>query len=251
MPESVQQMTDAALSAARKAPADPSARMRLFRLFVLTGQWERALAQLDAARALDSSLGLTCAVYGSSIACERFRADVFTGRRSPVILGEPLQWLASMLESLRAPDAVAAQRMRAQALEQAPASAGAIDGRRFEWIADADSRLGPVCEMFIDGKYYWVPFARINRIELGAPEDLLDLVWAGARVTFESGGEKPVQIPVRYPGAESIDDDGLRMSRRTEWRGSDESGFFGLGQREWVTDTEEHALLDVRVLQVD
>jgi type VI secretion system protein ImpE len=249
--EPVQQMIDGALASARKAPADASARMRLFRLLALTGQWDRAAAQLDAAKALDTSLAFTCAVHGLSIACERFRAEVFAGRRAPLILGEPGEWLAGMVQSLKVSDAAAAQRLRAGALERAPAKPGLIEGRRFEWIADADSRLGPVCEMFIDGKYYWVPFDRVNRLEMTPPGDMLDLVWMAAKTQFDSGGEKLVQIPVRYPGSESADDDALRTARRTEWHGSDEEGFRGLGQRAWVTDAEEFAMLDVRVLQFD
>ena len=35
----------------------------------------------------------------------------------------------------------------------------------FEWIADADDRLGPVLEAIVNGRYYWVPFERVRRIQ--------------------------------------------------------------------------------------
>ena len=38
---------------------------------------------------------------------------------------------------------------------------GSLNGQPFEWVADADSRLGPVMEAIINGRYYWVPFARL------------------------------------------------------------------------------------------
>ena len=38
-----------------------------------------------------------------------------------------------------------------------------MDGHGFEWIADADSRLGPLLEVILEGKYYWAPFCRIAR----------------------------------------------------------------------------------------
>ena len=63
-----------------------------------------------------------------------------------------------------------------------------------------------------------------------------------------NGGSKAVLVPTRYPGSESSDDDSIRTGRRTEWIGSEEAGFRGMGQREWVTDAGETALMDVRHL---
>ena len=165
-------LLDAAMAQARSAPADPSARMKLFRLFCVSGQWDRAATQADTGSNLDAELGFTTLVYKQALACEKFRADVFAGTRVPVIAGEPPQWLALMLEALRAeaggdPQARSrAAQLRGQAMEGAQAVAGTLNGQAFEWVADADPRLGPVCECFIDGKYYWVPFDRIARIEL-------------------------------------------------------------------------------------
>lgn len=239
-----------AVAAARSAPGDASTRMKLFRLFTVTGQWERAATQLETASNLDTTLGFTAMVYRQAIACERFRAEVFAGRRTPVIAGEPPRWLALMVEALRADAAGAAKALREDALAEADAKSGRIDGQPFEWIADADARLGPVCECFIDGKYYWVPFERIERIDLPQPEDVIDVVWASAEVTFTGGGAKHVLIPVRYPGSETTGDDDLMMARKTTWSGSDDTGFVGLGQRVLTTDQAEVGLLDVRVLEL-
>lgn len=250
-PPGVQAMLDAAAAQARASPADASARMKLFRLFALTGQWERAQTQLDTASNLDTSLGFTVMVYKQAIACERFRQEVFEGRRTPVIAGEPPEWLALMFEALRAGRGAASGSLRERALEAAQARGGRLDGKGFEWIADADSRLGPVCECFIDGKYYWVPFERLSRVTLPEPEDVLDVVWAAAEITFAGGGGKHALIPVRYPGSESADDDALRLARKTVWEGDDETGWRGLGQRVWATDASEVGVLDVRVLELD
>ena len=39
-------------------------------------------------------------------------------------------------------------------------------------------RLGPVCEAILNGKYYWIPFERLSRVDIEAPSDLRDLIWA-------------------------------------------------------------------------
>ena len=46
-------------------------------------------------------------------------------------------------------------------MDDAPTAAGTVNGRRFEWIADADSRLGPMLEVIINGRYGWLPMASI------------------------------------------------------------------------------------------
>lgn len=247
--QSVKTLLDEAMAAARAMPGDASVRMKLFRMFVITGQWTRAATQLDTAGSLDADLGFTAMVHGQSLACERFREEVFAGRRTPVIAGEPPQWLALMIEALHA-DAAGAAALRAQALEQAEPRRGRINDAPFDWVADADSRLGPVVECFIDGKYYWVPFDRIERIDIQAPEDVLDLAWLACEIRFSAGGSKHAMLPVRYPGSEKSDDDDLVMSRKTVWSGDDERGYVGLGQRIWTTDGAELGLLDVRTLEI-
>ena len=75
----------------------------------------------------------------------------------------------------------AAARLREQAFAAAPATCGRVDGQSFQWIADADSRLGPMLEVIIADRYFWVPFCRIRRIALEKPTDLRDLVWLPAQ----------------------------------------------------------------------
>ncbi len=248
---SIQVTLNGTLAQARARPADASIRMQLFRLFVITGQWERAANQLDVASQFDTELAFTVAVYRKLIAGERLRAEVFAGRRTPVIAGEPPQWLAWMIEALRA-DASAqpaqAAALRAQALEQAAAIPGQLNGTPFEWIADADGRLGPVIEAFIDGTYYWIPCQHLRALTIEAPTDWLDMVWVPAELTFASGGTRPAHLPARYPGSEAGDDD-QQMSRKTTWSGSDEAGWRGCGQKLLTTDSDELGLLDVRELR--
>jgi type VI secretion system protein ImpE len=77
--------------------------------------------------------------------------------------------------------------------------------------------MGPVCEAMLNGKYYWIPFERLARIEIEAPTDLRDLIWAPARLTFANGGEQVAFLPARYPGSEAAQDDDIRLSRKTEF----------------------------------
>jgi type VI secretion system protein ImpE len=237
----------------RKAPADAELRVFLFQLLSVTGDWDRALNQLDVAADLDAKTLAMAQMYREALRCETLRADVFAGRKAPLVFGQPDQWLALLIEALLTEGrdgGASGETLRATAFEQAPASAGAIDGKPFAWIADADMRLGPICEAIINGRYYWVPFDRLARIAIEAPTDLRDVVWMPAHFEFANGGEAVGIIPTRYPGTEHAEDDALRLSRKTIWREAAPGVFRGLGQRMLTTDDAEVPLMDAREIRI-
>jgi type VI secretion system protein ImpE len=236
----------------RAHPDDAKLRTYLFQLLAVMGDWQRALNQLQVAGQLAVGALPMAQTYREAIRCEVFRAEVFAGKRTPHVLGEPPAWLGLLVEALEKlahGHVAAAAELRAQALEQAPARAGTIDGKPFEWIADADSRLGPVCEAIIDGKYYWVPFERLAGVDVDAPCDLRDFVWAAAQLQLASSAAQIALIPARYPGTEAATDDHARLSRITTWRDLGSETYTGIGQRMWATEGGEFALLDTREIR--
>jgi type VI secretion system protein ImpE len=233
----------------RRQPADAELRVFLFQLLAVLGQWDRANTQLNVAAELDAGTLAMAQMYREAIRCEMLRGEVFAGKRSPMVFGEPDEWVALLIEALLVggtPRAGQAEGLRARAFEMAPVSPGSIDGTPFEWIADADMRLGPVCEAVINGRYYWVPFARLSRIDVEPPADLRDVVWMPAHFQFANGGEAVGVIPARYPGSESAGDSLVCLSRKTVWTEDTPGVFAGLGQRTLTTDAGEHPLMDVR-----
>jgi type VI secretion system protein ImpE len=237
----------------RARPSDAKLRVFLFQLLCVLGQWERALNQLKVASEMEPLALPMAQMYGDAVRCEAVRDEVFDGRKSPMILGEPDQWLALLIESrLRAGRGEGAQSedLRLRAFADAPASSGDVNGTAFEWIADADSRLGPVMEAIINGRYYWVPFSRIAKISFEKPEDLRDLVWMPAQMQFANGGESLALIPTRYPGSESSPDGAIALARKTEWQAFAEDAYAGLGQRLFATDAAEVPMLEVQTLSL-
>lgn len=238
----------------RGSPADAKLRTFLAQLLMLTGDWDRAVNQLQVAGELDSAALPMKHAYTAAIQCERLRAAVFAGERLPLILGDPPQWIAPMLQALatlaqgRAAEAAA---LRERALEEAPATPGGINGTAFDWIADADSRLGPVLEVVLNGAYYWAPFSRVRRIVFEPPADVRDLAWVPVQITWSNEGEAVGLIPTRYPGSERSEDDAVRMARKTEWLDIGGGGFAGLGQRILTTSADELGLLEVRELVLE
>jgi type VI secretion system protein ImpE len=188
-------------------------------------------------------------MYDGAVQCERIRRDVFDGKKSPMIFGEPDQWLALLIESLLVGgrgDTARAQELRQRAFEEAEPSPGEINGQPFAWIADADSRLGPVLEAVVNGRYVWVPFAALAKVSIEAPADLRDLVWAPAHLTLANGGETVALMPSRYAGSGGEADGALQLSRKTEWIEIGPEQYRGLGQRILTTSDPELGLLEVR-----
>lgn len=140
----------------------------------------------------------------------------------------------------------AAAELRDKAFEAAPAIGGAVDGQSFEWLADADCRLGPMLEVVVDGTYYWVPFQMIKSVQIRDPKDLCDLVWVPASFTWINEGTSEGFIPTRYPQSEASVHDAVRLARRTEWIEKPAQTYFGLGQRVLATDRQEYAILSIR-----
>jgi type VI secretion system protein ImpE len=243
----------------RANAADPKLRVFLFQLLCVLGQWQRALDQLKVCGELDAGTLAMVNTYGAALQCEVARDAVFAGRHLPHVFGPPAEWVALLAQALQMDaqgHAEQAATLRSQALEHAPASAGQAHLLRgeesfeqaFEWIADADSRLGPVLEVIINGRYGWVPFMHLRELTVEPVTDLRDLVWAPVHLEFVNGGDTVALLPVRYPGSGQASDAAIQMSRKTEWSELSAGQFAGLGQRLLTTDSAEFGLLELQKL---
>lgn len=250
----------------RQSPGDARLRVFLFQLLAVLGRWDRALTQLGVCGEMDAGALAMVHTYREAVKCEALRAEVFAGRRTPVVFGEPEPWTALLLEALRlsaAGEHAKAASLRESALEQAPAAAGRAvtaamqgggdeppAGEPFEWIADADARMGPMLEAIVLGRYLWIPFHRLQRVVFEPVEDLRDLVWIPAHLTWANGGEQVALLPVRYAGTEQAGDDALLLARRTDWSGTAAGVQEGIGQRLLATDAADYGLLELRRLEI-
>lgn len=236
----------------RKNPADAKQRVLLFQLQVILGEWDKARIQLDVLKDLDKMALFMVQTYQQVLLCEGIRQDVFAGKRAPLIFGEPEPWVALMLEALRLEldgQEVAAKSLRADALDKVSIVSGSINNEPFEWIADADSRIGPMLEAMVNGQYYWIPWHRVSLIQITAPEDLRDFVWLPAQFIWSNGGEAFGFIPSRYSGSENSSDAFIQLARKTEWQEISTDTYKGLGQRMLTTDKNDYSLLDIREIK--
>ncbi|HWA24641.1 MAG TPA: type VI secretion system accessory protein TagJ [Lacunisphaera sp.] len=233
----------------RAAASDARLRLSLLQLLCVLGEWERVRAQLEVVESLGDENRSWINLLGPALMGESLRREVFAGRTTPLVLGEPSAWIAKLIQALQPGDPTAQARLRAEAFEAAPATPAKVNGEEVPWLADADSRLGPVVEAIMEGKYYWIPFERIRRLSLTVPTDLRHLVWMPGQITWVTGGESPVLIPTRYAGSETSTDDQLRLARKTTWEELTENQYRGLGQRMFAAGERDFPLLEIRTIE--
>jgi type VI secretion system protein ImpE len=233
----------------RARPADVKLRIFLFQLLCVLGQWDRAATQLELCGEMDASTLAMVNTYREALKCERVRDAVFAGKTTPMVLGEPQEWVAWLIAALRADaegDTAQAAHLRRQAFEAAPASAGHADDTEFDWIADADSRLGPVLEVIVNGRYGWLPFSSIRRLRIEPPEDLRDMVWTPVQIEFANGGDTVALVPTRYAPFNEQASESELMAHTTDWGELAPEQYAGHGQRIIATSARESPLLEWR-----
>ena len=237
----------------KKNPADAKLRIFLFQLMAINGQWKRAQNQLEIAGQMDSEAEPMVQAYRDVLNCELHRDAVFEGKSRPLIFGEPEDWVAALVEAQQAfarGEMDLFSELNAKAFEKAEARSGKINDEKFDWLADADQRFGPVFEFIFNGQYYWVPMSRVQKLHSDKPTDLRDLIWMPAEVTWTNGGKILVMIPARYPRIDGVSGLGL-LSRRTDWLAHTDDIAEGTGQRILASDQKDYSILQVRSIEFD
>jgi len=237
----------------RARPADPKLRVFLFQLLCVADDWNRAIMQLKVSAELDPLALAMAQTYREAIICEVYRERVFAGEKTPLVFGEPQDWIALQIEALRllaAGRAEEAAAQRERAFDAAPATEGALNGAGFAWIADADMRLGPLLEIIVNGRYFWAPFTAFREIRAESPQDLRHLVWTPVQAELATGAQIVGLIPTRYAGTAAEGDDAARLARRTDWLDAGGGAFRGVGQRLLATDQGDTGIMDLRRLVI-
>ncbi len=238
----------------KSQPSDQQARMFLFQLLALAGEWDKAKNQLQTLAKLSPEAQMLAVTYEQAMAAEQQRAEVFAGAREMPVLAGQDGWavtLARSLTLLAQGDFNGAQAARSEAFDAAPDTPGELDGQRFEWVADADIRFGPTFEAIIHGRYGLIGFDQIASITSTGPRDLRDTVWYPVQIAFRKGQSIAALLPARYPGSETGGNAAQRLGRATAWVDFG-AGEVGCGQHLWsLSAGEEHGLLDLRCVVFD
>jgi type VI secretion system protein ImpE len=209
----------------RANPLDAKRRTFLFELLCFAGEYDRAEKHIDVLAGMDAKSIPATLLYRSAIHAERTRQEMF--------------------RSGGFPKAESAEGDRG----------GEWNGKRFEYLGDADDRIGDHLEVFIAGGYTWVPTKYIERLEIEPPVHLRDLLWARARIqaspAFRIQDLGEVLLPVLAPLSYQSKDDAVRLGRVSTWEPDANGVEQPLGQKLLLVDGQELPLLEFRSIVFD
>ena len=238
------------VAAVKQNPSDTQARMFLFQLMAVMGEWDKADAQLRALASVTPEAQMLAAAYSPLLQAAKMRAAAFSGEGSVPLLFPGPAWLSDLAASIDAfakGDVAQGESLRDQAFDQVGDLAGRWNDKAFQWICDVDSRFGPAFEAVIAGRWGLIAFEAVREIKSEGPLDLKDSVWLPVEMTLKSGEAFSGFLLVLYPLSERAASP-LRLGRQTQWQ---ENGS-GLGQKVYGFDTgEEVDLLSLRHLVMD
>ncbi len=235
-------------------PSDMSLRTFLFELLCFAGEWDRAEKQLDVLGHQDVKAEIGVQVYRNNIKAERDRRRLFSDSLQPHFLTEPPAYVdlhLAAINRLREGKTVEARETLDRAEEERTALAGTFNGRRFEDFRDWDDLVGPVLELIINGQYTWLPFEQVGRIEVNAPKQARDLVWASARIQTTDGTVGEVYIPALYAGSSEHPSDQVRLGRMTDWKRLSDDLSVAVGLRLFLVDGEDKPLFEARSVEFE
>jgi type VI secretion system protein ImpE len=207
----------------RDNPGDVQRRTFLFELLCFAGAYDRAEKQLEVLAQGGKDAQLGALLYAGALHAERSRMELFEKKEYPKAAGEP------------------------------PKLSGTLNGQAFESFVDADPRIGAKLEVYAAGQYMWLPLEHIASIEMQAPKRLRDLLWSPALVrtgpAFKERELGEVLIPALTPLSFRNADDAVRLGRMTVWQEVEDGELAPAGQKVFLVDDEEFALLELRQLE--
>jgi type VI secretion system protein ImpE len=239
----------AALDVVKKKPNDTDARGQLVELLFFVGDMERADKQLDTIGQQDHNAQVGVSLLRQMVRAETARQQFFRDGRLPEFLFEPTGTMKMHLEAsiaLREGNVADAAAKLTEAENQRVRVRGTCNGQSFDDFRDLDDLCAPFWEVLTStGKYYWIPFERVEFAEFRAPERPKDLLWRRCNMKVIEGPEGEVFVPATYAGTHQNTDDQLRLGRGTDWIAAENAPVRGIGQRMFLVGNEDMSVMQL------
>jgi type VI secretion system protein ImpE len=248
------QAIEAQLAKVKQQPANASARFFLAELAAIAGDWDRTDRQLETIIKQSSDPDLYPLLLRQLVRAEIQREQVFTEGRPPevvVAMDTSSELQLKICTAIR----LGSWNDLADLLEKEEAARPKVSGRcgdtPFDTILDMDDRLRGMAEVLTGhGKYYWVPWNRVQSIVFNKPQRATDLIWRRATISVAGGPDGEVYLPARYPNPGQWTDL-ERMGRETRWEEPTQGVFTGIGQRTLLIGDEERSFLELEEISIE
>lgn len=238
----------AAIDEVRNNPTDANKRGFLAELYCFAGELEKADKQLDLVGHQNPEAAVGVALFRQLLRAATSREECFSQGRVPEFIGEPTSEMKLHLEAmirLREGQTGETVKLLAQAEEARPKVGGVCNGKAFDDYRDLDDLTSSFFEVLTStGKYYWIPFQRVELLELRQPTRPRDLLWQRAHMVVREGPDGEVYLPTLYVDTAKETKDTLRFGRETEWK--DGPPVRGKGQRTFLVGEDGMGIMELK-----
>jgi type VI secretion system protein ImpE len=245
----------AAIEEVKSHPADVSKRLILSELLCFIGEFEKADKHLETAFLQSPDLNLPTALGRQLIRAATARRKWFDDCAVPDMLPpvDPIVEQQLKLWTLhRAGDADLVTESINHLQSYCDSTDGIAGEVPFTGFRDLDDSTAACLEVLTStGKYYWVPWHRIEILEFEPVRRPRDLLWREAHIVVRQGPDAVVYVPVIYPATSVNDGDQALLGRSTHWQESETGAVMGIGQRIFLINDQEKAILDLEQVHFD
>lgn len=238
-----------AIELVRSQPTATGAREILVELFCLQGDLVRADKQAEAILVQQPTTAVTTSLLRQLIRAETSRKEFWREGRVPEFLGDVTDLSKRTLQAFvewNAGHKQEAMTLLSSVDETAPSLSGVCNEMQFEGIRDLDDFCAHHLEVLTStGKYYWVPFEKIESMQFESVTRPRDLLWRQCHLIVKDGPDGVVYIPVLYQLTDSAENSDAKLGRATDWVGADGELVSGVGQRTFLVGEQELGIMEL------
>jgi type VI secretion system protein ImpE len=239
---------DAQIQKIKNAPADKAARLFLVELLLFQGDLDRAKKHLDLLNYDSPEAQAGLELYRRAWDAEVERRQVLAGKSHPFGLIDSPEHISLRLQALEQfsqGNTAAGNALVDQANASMPAAPFIVDGQQVLSLRDSDDLLSGVLEVFSRGRYCWMPWEHVEKLQLAEPKSPREVLYVPAHLTVR-GTEGDVLIPGLYADSYLQVDEDIRLGRATDWLGLDDAPLRGVGGKVLYLEDQTKPLLHVR-----
>ncbi len=238
----------------RKLPQDSASRNILWELLCIAGEYERADNHLDVLITQHPQASERAGLYRRVLRAAQTRLDCFYQGAKPEFIERPSQMMQAVLKALverRFGNMADAAKILQDSSKTATPVKGKCNNKQFSLLRDCEDWCAYFLEVFtVKGKYYWIAFEDIDSVELLSPQFPIDLIWRRAHLKLKNGIDGEVFLPSIYVDTPK-EYETARLGYRTDWLLEKDEPVSGIGQKLFLLDKGEIAMMEIQYLVFD
>lgn len=244
---------EAAKNTVRDHPTELEPREIFAELLCLKGDLERADKQLETIVIQQPQASITAVLTRQLIRAETARRECWKDGRVPDFIGQP-DWVCeqslSAAVSMRAGEHDRALQIIEDIEQKRPAICGLCNGQEFDEFRDLDDSCLAIMEVLTStGKYFWIPFSKIQSVEFSTATRPRDLLWRQCQMRVADGPDGVVFIPTLYQNTRNSTDTAALLGNSTDWLVEEGQPILGVGQRVFAMGEVEIGIRELKTLE--